>query len=165
MLPLIMAGAGAGLGLLKSELIDKPNEQKDREMQSITDRYSPWTKMRGVAPEHTDPLGAAVAAGAQGASLGQGLDKSAADNALTQSMADKMSSAGTIPSEGVATPAPSQPLQYGSMKFGPGNDPSIIGGVSPGTGNMSGSDPKSDLLQMLMNAQGNRKVSGIAGLS
>lgn len=164
MLPLIMAGAGAGLGLLKSEFIDKDNENKDREMQSITDRYSPWTGMRGKMVDHTNPLGSAMAFGAHGAALGQGFDKSAADNALTSSMADKMNAAGSVPSEGLATPADA-PIQYGSTKFGPGNDPAIIGGMEPSSGpaNMSGSDPQSSLFQMLMSNRGNRKAAGFSG--
>lgn len=76
MLPMLLAaGAGAGLGLLKSEFIDKENENKNREMQSITDRYSPWTGMRGKMVEPTNALGSAMSFGAQGAALGAGAEQ------------------------------------------------------------------------------------------
>ena len=97
MLPMLIgAGAGAGLGLLKSEFIDKDNENKDREMQSITDRYSPWTKMRGVAPEHTNPLGEAAAGAVTGAQQGQSIEGAQAANKFSNALADKLSTAAVV---------------------------------------------------------------------
>lgn len=145
MLPLIMAGAGAGLGLLKSELIDKPNEQKDREMQSITDRYSPWTGMRGKMVAPTNALGSAMSFGAQGAALGQGVESMGQDQKFNDAMvknldaktaflggagqtAQAATQSGEVPAQALATPAPIQAPQANRSPINNPTEFDILGG-------------------------------------
>lgn len=45
LLPWTIAG-GAGLGAIKHFAVDKPQEEKDRELASQTARYSPWTGLK-----------------------------------------------------------------------------------------------------------------------
>lgn len=78
MLPLwaLMAIAGAA----KSEVIDKPKEQRDRKLAAETIRWSPWTGMHPGPIQQADPAGSAVNWGLMGAQLGQSQANSAAYN-------------------------------------------------------------------------------------
>ncbi len=87
--PLTMALISGGIGLAKSEFIDKPNETKDRIMAATTARYSPWTKMQPQDVQRTNPLGEAMAWGAQGAALGQNMETADADRKLKAMLAEK----------------------------------------------------------------------------
>lgn len=70
MLPLLL---GAGAGLLKSELVDKPRANKERELAARTAELSPWTGMSPTMPEEANPMGSMLQGGLAGAQLGQGL--------------------------------------------------------------------------------------------
>lgn len=74
-MPLIALGIGAGVGLLKSEFIDRPREQRQRKTRAAEIRYSPWT---GLTPstqiQEADPLGSALQFGTTGAMIGQGIE-------------------------------------------------------------------------------------------
>ena len=62
-----VAVAMAGAGLLKSELVDKPKAEKQRELRAAEIRYSPWTKMGpSTQIQEADPLGSMM----QGATTG-----------------------------------------------------------------------------------------------
>lgn len=78
MWPLI-AGMAAG-GLLKSELIDRPREDRQRQMQAEIARYSPWSGMQANpgAISEADPFGSALQGGMTGAAFGQNMDSAAA---------------------------------------------------------------------------------------
>lgn len=142
---LALAAGGAGLGLLKSELIDKPNEEKDRIMQSITDRYSPWTQMRGKAPERANPIGDMAAMGAQGAALGQGINSAQSQDAINSALASKLGAKGGADAMTAAA--------VSSVK---GTSPSSDFQVDPSTS----IDP--DTLKILRIAMNNRRLSGLA---
>ena len=45
--PLAMMALGAGAGYLKNQLVDKPNEERERQLQAEIARWSPWT---GISP-------------------------------------------------------------------------------------------------------------------
>lgn len=62
---------GAGIGAAKGELIDKPAEKRDRKLQAITMRYSPWTHMAPREVKEHDTLGSTVQGGATGFAMGQ----------------------------------------------------------------------------------------------
>ena len=64
-------GLMAGAGLLKSELIDRPREERQRKQAAITTRWSPWTGMAPGAIQEADPFAAALEGGLTGAVLSQ----------------------------------------------------------------------------------------------
>lgn len=72
MLPLIAMAALAGLA--KSELIDRPKEQRQRKLAAETQRLSPWTHLQADPIKEADPFGSALQFGAAGAQLGQNMD-------------------------------------------------------------------------------------------
>lgn len=71
-MPLIGLGIGAGAGLLKQQIIDKPKQDKERMLAAETARFSPWTGMKpqAVGPD-SSPLEGAVGGGLAGAAMGQ----------------------------------------------------------------------------------------------
>lgn len=68
-------GLMAGMGLAKSELIDRPREERQRQQAANTMRYSPWTGMAPGAIQEADPFGSAMDAGLTGAMLSQNQQK------------------------------------------------------------------------------------------
>ena len=81
MLPLIAAGIGAGL--LKSQFIDKPKEERQRRLAAETQRLSPWTGMQAGPIQEADPFGSALQMGTTGAMLGQGIQGMENQQAIT----------------------------------------------------------------------------------
>lgn len=69
--PLTMMLIGSGLGLAKSQLIDKPKEKKQRELAARTQELSPWTGMQANKIQEADPFGSALKYGVTGASMGR----------------------------------------------------------------------------------------------
>jgi hypothetical protein len=92
----------AGLGALKSELIDKPNENKDRIMAAITTRYSPWTGLRAKEVERTNPLGEMLAFGSQGAAMGQNIEAQQSQQKLQDMLSEKLARDIATPEERAA---------------------------------------------------------------
>ncbi len=76
--PLTLAAIGAALGAAKGEFIDKPREQRQREVAATTQRFSPWTGMSAGPIKEADTFGNVLQGGMTGASLGQGLESQAA---------------------------------------------------------------------------------------
>lgn len=69
--PLTMAAIMGGVGLLKSELLDRPKEDRQRELAAVTARWSPWTGMAPQAIKEADPFGSALQGASAGAMMGQ----------------------------------------------------------------------------------------------
>jgi hypothetical protein len=67
----VTIGVMAGLGLAKSELVDRPREEEQRRRAAVTARWSPWTGMAPGAVQEANPLGSAMEAGLTGAALSQ----------------------------------------------------------------------------------------------
>ncbi len=88
MLPLILGMAAAGL--LKSQLVDKPREDRQRRLASETQRYSPWTHMQAQPIQEADPFGSALGFGSQGASLGMQMDSADAARGMQEKMGANM---------------------------------------------------------------------------
>jgi hypothetical protein len=65
--------------LAKSELIDRPREERQRQQAANTMRYSPWTGMAPNAVQEADPFGSAIQGGLTGAMLSQSQQKLDAD--------------------------------------------------------------------------------------
>lgn len=169
MLPLLpLAAAGAGIGLLKSEFIDKPNEEKDRAIQSITDRFSPWTGMRGRAVERTNPIGDAAAMGAQGAMFGGALNSAKAQDDLNSAIAGKLGfkggqdamTAGALGAASAGAPYLAAPVGGRSPSLF--DDPNALNYKSAlGSGSLSQNSVDPTTLAILMSAMSNRRASGL----
>lgn len=71
MLPMLLAGMGAGL--LKSEMVDKPQANRERQLAATTAALSPWTGMTPTMPNEANPLGSMMQGGLAGAQLGQAM--------------------------------------------------------------------------------------------
>lgn len=68
------AAIGAGAGLLKSQLVDKPKEERERRIAVAQARYSPWTGIKPQEVQEADPFGSMFQGGTAGLALGQGMD-------------------------------------------------------------------------------------------
>lgn len=65
----------AGAGVAKSELVDRPREERQRKLAAETLRWSPWTGMTPGAIQEADPFGSAIQGGLAGAMLSQNQQK------------------------------------------------------------------------------------------
>ncbi len=78
-------GIGAGVGLLKNELVDAPKEKRDRIQRSEELRYSPWTHRDPTTQvKEADALGSALQGGMAAGMMGQGLQNQAAKKQLME---------------------------------------------------------------------------------
>lgn len=93
----VTIGVMAGLGLAKSELVDRPREERQRRQAAITARWSPWTGMAPGAIQEADPLGSAMEAGLTGAMLSQNQQKLDAGKAKDLAEIPVTGGAGTSP--------------------------------------------------------------------
>lgn len=90
--PLTLALLGAGLGVAKSELFDRPREARQRKAAAATAQWSPWTGMRPGAVQEADPFNAALQGALAGAVFGQaGLAGKAALDANADQQAEQAS--------------------------------------------------------------------------
>lgn len=87
MLPMMLAGMGAGL--LKSELIDRPQADKQRQLAATTATLSPWTGMTPTMPNEANAFGSMMQGGLAGAQLGQGMQKQAQEQELLDMLKGK----------------------------------------------------------------------------
>ena len=100
-------GLMAGLGLAKSELVDRPREREQRRQAAVIARYSPWTGMSPGGIKTADPLGSAMEAGLTGAMLSQNqqkLDTEAATAAAKAKDAAEVNLAGGAGAAGQTAP-------------------------------------------------------------
>ena len=106
-------GIMAGLGLAKSELVDRPREERQRRQAAITARWSPWTGMAPGGIQEADPLGSAMEAGLTGAMLSQNQQKLDAADAAAAAKAKDAAEANLAGGAGVT----SQPLPWQMMEM------------------------------------------------
>lgn len=66
-------GIGAGVGLLKNELLDKPQAAIQNKLEAEKERYSPWTHQHGNNVAAPNPFDAALKYGATGALMARGI--------------------------------------------------------------------------------------------
>lgn len=69
--PMTMMALLGALGLGKSELIDRPREQRQRKLAAQTALYSPWTGMSPDKVQEADPFGSTLQGVTAGAMYGQ----------------------------------------------------------------------------------------------
>lgn len=92
-MPILAMAIGAGAGLLKSELVDRPKENRQRKLAAATQRYSPWTGLQAGQISEADPMGSAIAFGATGAQIGTGMEQ----HALNQKLGEKALANSSVP--------------------------------------------------------------------
>jgi hypothetical protein len=61
-------------GVAKSELIDRPKEERQRKLAATTQELSPWTGMQANQIQEADTFGAALQGGTSGLAMGQSMD-------------------------------------------------------------------------------------------
>lgn len=64
---------GGGAGLLKNELVDKPQHKRMQLAEAEKTRYSPWTGMQGQTLTPPSAFGSALQGATTGAMIGQGV--------------------------------------------------------------------------------------------
>jgi len=79
-----------GAGLLKSELVDRPKEKRQRQLAAETQRYSPWTGLSAQPIQEADPWGSVIGGGATGLSLGQSLERATLEDELKKAQIAQM---------------------------------------------------------------------------
>ena len=86
--PLTLALIMGGIGVGKSVLFDAPEAQKQREMEAIKTKYSPWTGQQGdiAGVKGANPLGEGLAYGTTGYGLGQQHQKYMLDRAMQEKL-------------------------------------------------------------------------------
>lgn len=118
MLPLI----GMGVGLAKSELVDRPKEERQRKVEATKARWSPWTGMQPGQVQEADPFGSAMQGGMALAGLSQSMQQADAQNKMLDAQKNWFNSQ-TAPSS-FATPnmssggGPNLGLQFNSATAG-----------------------------------------------
>lgn len=114
--PLTMALILGGTGLLKSELVDRPKEDRQRKLSSATQRYSPWTGLKADPVQEADPFGSAMQGGVQGFAMGQNMQNHQASQDLMKSQSDYFKSR-TSPNSGMmGISSAEDPVGYYSQK-------------------------------------------------
>lgn len=62
---------GAGAGVLKHALVDRPKYERQKKLAAESVRYSPWIKTDIPMPQETDLFGSALQGASMGGMLGQ----------------------------------------------------------------------------------------------
>ncbi len=86
----LAVGIGAGAGLLKSQVVDRPKEKRQRHLAAETQRYSPWTGMQAGPIQEADPFGSMLQGGMTGATIQQGLGQQKLQNGLITAQTDAL---------------------------------------------------------------------------
>lgn len=142
--PLTLLAIGAGVGLLKSEAVDRPRERRQRKLAAETERLSPWTGRTPNPIQEADPLGSMLAFGLTGAQLGAGLQQHEMNQAISSRIANAPyapvsigAQAGPAMMPGGMGAAPMNPYAgalapqaYGANPFGMSTLSSPYGGIS-----------------------------------
>ena len=95
-MPITALAIGAGAGLLKSELIDKPKEERQRRLAAATQRYSPWTGLQANPVQEADPFGSMLQYGATGASMGAGIQSAQSQADLNKALSARLNTGGSL---------------------------------------------------------------------
>lgn len=110
---------GAGIGLAKSELIDRPKEKRERALAAATQRYSPWTGLAAQPVHEADPLGSALAFGGAANQFDVGTENQSLNRKLAEAMIAKNAVDTATMATPKATPQASYAPQYGLMGGNP----------------------------------------------
>jgi hypothetical protein len=105
--PMLLGGLiGAGTGLAKWGLVDRPREERQRKLAAETARLSPWTGLKPSAVQESDLLGNLMQGGSTGAGMGQNYQRMGSDQKLNDAMTSYYGSrqAPVIPAPPVEAP-------------------------------------------------------------
>lgn len=117
--PLALMALMGAVGAAKSEVIDRPKENRARKLKAETQRYSPWTGLKGEEVKEADPFGSALQFGASGASMGSAMEQANLDKAL----ADRLNTGGSLGGTGANLAARDRnPWNFGSKSSYLGTD-------------------------------------------
>lgn len=105
-MPWLGLAIGAGAGLLKSELVDQPKEERQRKLAAATQRYSPWTGLKAGDIQTADPFSGMLNYGAQGAMLDQNIENSQADNNWMNAKTKALNAGSIAPATNLASAVP-----------------------------------------------------------
>lgn len=64
---------GGGLGVAKHFAVDKPQEERDRHLAAVTQRYSPWTGMQAGPIRQANLFGSVLQGAGAGAAAGKAM--------------------------------------------------------------------------------------------
>lgn len=132
-MPIDAMAIGAGVGVLKSALVDAPEEAKQRQLQAQIEKYSPWTGQKGnpQAIKIADPFGSAL----QGASSLGAQQQNLANSKALQNYLNG-NSKGLDTKNGTTPSLPDSMNSYNYMKSSP---------TAPGPWSFAGSDPNTSI--------------------
>lgn len=88
--PATLAAIMGGVGLLKQFAIDQPAAKRERQVQAVTERYSPWTGQAGHSVQDPNAGNTLLQYGTTGASLGQNAQNSALDQAYKKALISRI---------------------------------------------------------------------------
>ena len=94
-MPITGLAIAAGIGLLKSQTVDKDREKRQRKLAAETQRYSPWTGLKAGPIQEADPFGSALQYGGAGAMMGAGYANSQKPNPVIGDVTNNYGSMGT----------------------------------------------------------------------
>lgn len=116
-MPITAALVGTAIGALKSEAIDRPAANRKRHLAAQTNRYSPWTGMKGENVQDPDTVANMLSYGSQGAMMGQGMNSAAASNELAKQQADFLKKGNLWGSMGGGNGMSMMPATGGPMSY------------------------------------------------
>lgn len=88
--PLALAAIMAAANYGKSELVDKPQADKQRQTEAQLTRWSPWTGISGKTVYDPSSANAAIQGGFQGYSLGQNIENQNEEKALRKALLENL---------------------------------------------------------------------------
>jgi len=114
-----MAGIGAGVGLLKSEFVDRPRADRERRREGQIAQWSPWTGMQPNRVSEADPMGLMMQGGMTGAMLGQGMARTDKMNEMMDVQKELLKAQTAQTAAGnVAAPMPMSPMMMSPQGYG-----------------------------------------------
>lgn len=128
---------GAGVGLMKNEMFDRPQEARDRRQAAETARWSPWTGMQPGPIKRADPFGSVAQGALTGMAMGQRVadSKSATEQGLDEAASDGAPETGSATGDRLREHNLGAPLGY--------HPPALAAaGQHPALGQVGGGDPR-----------------------
>jgi len=97
---------GAGIGLLKNELVDKPQHSRMQKAQAEITKYSPWTGMKGKTLTPPSAFGSMLQGGMAGLQLGMAQKAAGQNQAMMKGMMNNQAAQTNLMNQQAAALAP-----------------------------------------------------------